>query len=193
MAAFNAEQLTHMYATMVCIRLFEQKTIEVFARRIKAGQTPGALHSSEGHEAIAVGVFSTLLPDDYVFSTYRGHGHAIAQGSTGIGREQIWRQPDQVDMAIGRNYPGGHCLPLSISSAAIMHHAGAAVPAARLRPVRHSRLPGANWRRPPYAGKCVVDCPCVWPRAEFHRTPSRPWRRTAPRPLPPDRQKLCPQ
>jgi TPP-dependent pyruvate/acetoin dehydrogenase alpha subunit len=80
MAVFNAEQLTHMYATMVCIRLFEQKTIEVFARRIQAGQTPGALHSSEGQEAIAVGVLSTLLPDDYVFSTYRGHGHAIAQG-----------------------------------------------------------------------------------------------------------------
>jgi len=65
---------------MVLIRLFELSTIEIFAQRMKAGDFPGALHSSEGQEAIAVGVMSQLRPDDYVFSTYRGHGHAIAKG-----------------------------------------------------------------------------------------------------------------
>jgi len=65
---------------MALIRLFELSTIDIFAERMKAGDFPGALHSSEGQEAIAVGVMSQLRPDDYVFSTYRGHGHAIAKG-----------------------------------------------------------------------------------------------------------------
>ncbi len=77
---FSADELKGMYGTMVLIRLFELGMIEIFAERMKAGDFPGALHSSEGQEAIAVGVMSQLRPDDYVFSTYRGHGHAIAKG-----------------------------------------------------------------------------------------------------------------
>jgi TPP-dependent pyruvate/acetoin dehydrogenase alpha subunit len=80
MLHFSADQWKQMYATMVLIRRFEQDTIRIFAERMKAGDFPGALHSSEGQEAIAVGVMSQLRPDDYVFSTYRGHGHAIAKG-----------------------------------------------------------------------------------------------------------------
>lgn len=77
---FQPDELKRMYTTMVLIRKFEQNTIELFARRMKQGDFPGALHSSEGQEAIAVGVCSQLRKDDYVFSTYRGHGHAIAKG-----------------------------------------------------------------------------------------------------------------
>lgn len=77
---FSPDELKRMYATMVLIRLFELSTIEIFAQRMKAGDFPGALHSSEGQEAIAVGVMSQLRRDDYVLSTYRGHGHAIAKG-----------------------------------------------------------------------------------------------------------------
>ena len=76
----TADQLCEMYAQMVLIRLFELSTIEIFAKRMQTGDFPGALHSSEGQEAIAVGVMSRLGKDDYVFSTYRGHGHAIAKG-----------------------------------------------------------------------------------------------------------------
>src|SRR5512136_2350950 len=77
---FSPEELKQMYGTMALIRLFELSTIEIFAQRMKAGDFPGALHSSEGQEAIAVGVMSQLRRDAYVFSTYRGHGHAIAKG-----------------------------------------------------------------------------------------------------------------
>jgi TPP-dependent pyruvate/acetoin dehydrogenase alpha subunit len=77
---FPPNDLKRMYGTMTLIRLFELSTIEIFAQRMKAGDFPGALHSSEGQEAIAVGVASQLRRDDYVFSTYRGHGHAIAKG-----------------------------------------------------------------------------------------------------------------
>lgn len=80
MACFSPDALRQMYGTMLLIRLFEQRTIEIFAQRMKVGDFPGALHSSEGQEAVAVGVMSQLRTDDYVFSTYRGHGHAIAKG-----------------------------------------------------------------------------------------------------------------
>lgn len=77
---FSPQELKDMFGTMVLIRQFELSTMEIFAQRMRAGDFPGALHSSEGQEAIAVGVMSRLRPDAYVFSTYRGHGHAIAKG-----------------------------------------------------------------------------------------------------------------
>jgi 2-oxoisovalerate dehydrogenase E1 component len=40
----------------------------------------GACHTYVGEEAIAVGVCAHLRPDDTVFSTHRGHGHALAKG-----------------------------------------------------------------------------------------------------------------
>jgi pyruvate dehydrogenase E1 component alpha subunit len=76
----NADCMLELYARMVRIRQFELKTIEIFAARMKAGDFPGALHTYDGQEAIAVGVCSVLRPDDYVFSTHRGHGHALAKG-----------------------------------------------------------------------------------------------------------------
>ena len=51
---FPPEDLKQMYGTMVLIRLFESSAIEIFAQRMRAGDFPGALHSSEGQEAIAV-------------------------------------------------------------------------------------------------------------------------------------------
>ena len=38
------------------------------------------MHLYAGEEAIAAGVCAHLRPDDYVASTHRGHGHAIAKG-----------------------------------------------------------------------------------------------------------------
>jgi 2-oxoisovalerate dehydrogenase E1 component len=40
----------------------------------------GACHTYVGEEAIATGVCAHLRPDDAVFSTHRGHGHALAKG-----------------------------------------------------------------------------------------------------------------
>lgn len=39
-----------------------------------------ATHMYVGEEAIATGVCVHLRPDDAVFSTHRGHGHALAKG-----------------------------------------------------------------------------------------------------------------
>ena len=61
---------------MVLIRVFETRVEELFA----AGKLPGFVHTYLGEEAIAVGVCSLLRPDDYITSTHRGHGHALAKG-----------------------------------------------------------------------------------------------------------------
>ena len=41
---------------------------------------PGTIHLCIGQEASAVGVCANLNPDDYLTSTHRPHGHAIAKG-----------------------------------------------------------------------------------------------------------------
>jgi TPP-dependent pyruvate/acetoin dehydrogenase alpha subunit len=65
-----------LYQGMLEIREFELKAREIF----RSGQMPGFIHIYVGEEAIAVGVCTQLRPDDYVASTHRGHGHALAKG-----------------------------------------------------------------------------------------------------------------
>ncbi len=65
-----------IHRSMVRIRLFETRVEELF----KAGKLPGFVHTYLGQEAIAAGVCETLRDADYITSTHRGHGHAIAKG-----------------------------------------------------------------------------------------------------------------
>jgi len=58
------------------IREFELKAKEVF----RSGRMPGFIHVYIGEEAVATGVCGQLRKDDYVASTHRGHGHALAKG-----------------------------------------------------------------------------------------------------------------
>jgi acetoin:2,6-dichlorophenolindophenol oxidoreductase subunit alpha len=68
--------LLEMYKTMVKIRLFEERVIQLF----QAGELPGWLHLYIGQEAVATGVCSNLNRNDLIASTHRGHGHCIAKG-----------------------------------------------------------------------------------------------------------------
>jgi 2-oxoisovalerate dehydrogenase E1 component len=61
---------------MVVIR----RTEETLARAHQQGLVHGACHTYVGEEAIAAGVCAHLRPDDAIFSTHRGHGHALAKG-----------------------------------------------------------------------------------------------------------------
>jgi TPP-dependent pyruvate/acetoin dehydrogenase alpha subunit len=61
---------------MVEIREFEMKAREL----LRAGKLPAFIHVYVGEEAVAAGVCANLRPDDYVLSTHRGHGHAVAKG-----------------------------------------------------------------------------------------------------------------
>ena len=69
-------QLLDLYRVMVLIRQCEEQ----LARSHQRGLVHGACHTYVGQEAIAVGVCAHLRPDDVVFSTHRGHGHALAKG-----------------------------------------------------------------------------------------------------------------
>ena len=61
---------------MVLIRQFEQTAY----LRYLQGEIPGTLHQYQGQEAVAVGVCSVLRRDDWITSTHRPHGHALAKG-----------------------------------------------------------------------------------------------------------------
>lgn len=65
-----------IYETMLRIRRFEERSIELF----QAGELPGFLHAYIGEEAVAAGVCAHLSPEDQITSTHRGHGHMIAKG-----------------------------------------------------------------------------------------------------------------
>ena len=69
--------LIRLYETMLTIRRFEERVVDMFAR----GQVPGLTHAYIGEEAIAAGVCDALRKDDYITSTHRGHGHVIARGA----------------------------------------------------------------------------------------------------------------
>ena len=71
-----SDQVLSLYRTMQLIR----QTEEELARCHQQGLIHGACHTYVGQEAIASGVCFHLNHRDSVFSTHRGHGHALAQG-----------------------------------------------------------------------------------------------------------------
>ncbi len=72
----STEMIFSFYRGMVEIREFELKAREIF----RSGKMPGFIHVYIGEEAIATGICAQLKKDDYVASTHRGHGHALAKG-----------------------------------------------------------------------------------------------------------------
>ncbi len=68
--------LLNHYKKMLELRLFELKVQELY----RNGRLPGFVHLYVGEEAVAVGVCSNLETADLIFSTHRGHGHALAKG-----------------------------------------------------------------------------------------------------------------
>jgi len=72
----SRDDLLRAYRTMRVIREFEERVHKEFA----TGEIPGFVHLYAGEEAVATGVCDVLKPDDYIASTHRGHGHALAKG-----------------------------------------------------------------------------------------------------------------
>ena len=73
----DTPQLARMLRTMILIREFDERAIEL---RL-AGKIYGAVHPYVGQEGVAVGVCASLTVRDRVTSTHRGHGHCIAKGA----------------------------------------------------------------------------------------------------------------
>src|SRR2546430_5735476 len=61
---------------MLLIRRFEEKCAESYS----LGKIGGFCHLYCGQEAVGVGAISALRADDYVLTSYREHGQAIAKG-----------------------------------------------------------------------------------------------------------------
>jgi TPP-dependent pyruvate/acetoin dehydrogenase alpha subunit/pyruvate/2-oxoglutarate/acetoin dehydrogenase E1 component len=76
MVNYERTFLLSLYERMVQIREFEDTVKFLFLE----GTMPGTIHQCQGQEATAVGVCTALAPDDWITSTFRGHGHALAKG-----------------------------------------------------------------------------------------------------------------
>ena len=76
LAGLDESRLLDLYRQMQLIRQCEEQ----LAKSHQRGLIHGACHTYVGEEAIATGVCAHLRRDDAIFSTHRGHGHALAKG-----------------------------------------------------------------------------------------------------------------
>ena len=65
-----------LYRSMLLIRRFEERVYYLFLE----GEIPGTVHQYQGQEAVAVGACDVLERADWITSTHRPHGHALAKG-----------------------------------------------------------------------------------------------------------------
>ena len=72
----DRDLLLDLLYQMVLIRRFEEKCAESYS----LGKIGGFCHLYIGQEAVAVGAISAIRKDDYVLTSYREHGQAIAKG-----------------------------------------------------------------------------------------------------------------
>lgn len=73
----DKETLLDWYRQMVLIRLFEQRSAELYQQ----GKIGGFLHLYIGQEAVAVGAIAARQEGDHVITAYRDHGHALTVGT----------------------------------------------------------------------------------------------------------------
>ncbi len=72
----NKKDLLALYTTMLRIRRVEETLMDIFS----SGEIPGFLHVCIGQEAAPAAICSLLDTADYMGTTHRGHGHALAKG-----------------------------------------------------------------------------------------------------------------
>src|SRR3982751_2767164 len=72
----DAELNRWMLHSMLLQRRFEERCAEAYA----LGKIGGFCHLYIGQEAVSTGSLSVLRPDDYIITTYRDHGQALARG-----------------------------------------------------------------------------------------------------------------
>src|SRR6184192_2983905 len=72
----NPDLDRELLRSMLLQRRFEERCAEAYA----LGKIGGFCHLYIGQEAVSTGVVSMLRPDDYVITTYRDHGQALARG-----------------------------------------------------------------------------------------------------------------
>lgn len=73
-SAPDSSMMPHLRKAIL-IRKTEEKLLELFSQ----GKLNGTVHTCVGQEFCAVAVINGLLPDDFIASNHRGHGHYIAR------------------------------------------------------------------------------------------------------------------
>ena len=76
LAKYDRKELINYHSQMLLIRRFEEKVNEAYTQA-KIG---GYCHLNIGEEGSVVGSIASLAPGDYIFTSYREHGHALARG-----------------------------------------------------------------------------------------------------------------
>src|SRR5262245_52798393 len=72
----TAEQRHELLRSMLLQRRFEERCAEAYA----LGRIGGFCHLYIGQEAVGAGAIASLREDDYIITTYRDHGQALARG-----------------------------------------------------------------------------------------------------------------
>src|SRR5881394_4148448 len=72
----NPDLDRELLRSMLLQRRFEERCAEAYA----LGKIGGFCHLYIGQEAVSTGTLSILRPDDYIITTYRDHGQALARG-----------------------------------------------------------------------------------------------------------------
>ena len=72
----GTEKVLSLYKRMILLRRFEEHVYFLFLQ----GEIPGTVHQYQGQEAVAVGICDHLSYSDWITSTHRPHGHALAKG-----------------------------------------------------------------------------------------------------------------
>ncbi len=100
--------------SMLLQRRFEERVAEAYA----LGKIGGFCHLYNGQEAVSTGTLSILREDDYVITTYRDHGQALARGMSPRGiMAELFGRIDGVARGKGgsmhlfdrdKNFLGGH-------------------------------------------------------------------------------------
>ena len=76
--ATDVDTRRELLRSMLLQRRFEERCAEAYA----LGKIGGFCHLYIGQEACGTGAISVLRPDDYIITTYRDHGQALARGMT---------------------------------------------------------------------------------------------------------------
>ena len=74
--SLSLDDAVNLWTVMCRIRSFETEVSRIAA----SNEAEGYLHTYMGEEAVAAGVIPLLGASDWLTSTYRNHGHAIARG-----------------------------------------------------------------------------------------------------------------
>ena len=72
----GVEKSLDLYRKIVLLRRFEERVYNMFL----LGEVVGTVHQYQGQEAVAVGMCDHLSHTDWITSTHRPHGHAMAKG-----------------------------------------------------------------------------------------------------------------